>query len=88
MATKISRQHVVISSITDLHLEETVSEKFCHTCGGPQTHQCPDFKRPWVRGEERRKRLRGTGILNKVLDVTYTQIRKTEAESEQTRKSS
>ena len=39
-----------------------------------------------VMRTERRIRPRAAGTLKRILDITYTQIRKTESENEQTRK--
>jgi hypothetical protein len=82
--------HVVIFTITDLHLEETVSdlytEGFCTRCGQKRRECWLGFGATGVRCVERRAHARGTGTFKKVLDVTYTQIRKTEAENEQNKK--
>ena len=92
LQTKLSRQYVALSAITHLHLEETVSDAYedgyCHRCNQKRVDCRQGFlDTGGVRCVERRARPRGTGTFNRILDITYTQIRKTEAEKdEQTRK--
>jgi hypothetical protein len=64
--------------MTDAHLSG-----FCHRCGRKRT-ECQQIIAGGVRCSERRIRPRTNSTLTRVLDVTYTQIRKTEKENVKT----
>jgi hypothetical protein len=67
-------------------MSDAYTDGFCKRCHGKRSDCHATFDATGVRCVERRAHARGTGTFNKVLDVTYTQIRKTEAENEQTKK--
>lgn len=66
-------------------MSDAYVDGFCHGCGLKRS-VCSSLMDAGMPHAERRSRARGTGTFTRILDITYTQIRKTEAENEQTRK--
>jgi hypothetical protein len=67
-------------------MSDAYTDGFCHGCG-LKRDVCDSLKEAGMPHTERRARARGTGTFQRVLDITYTQIRLTEARrNEQTSK--
>jgi hypothetical protein len=65
-------------------MSDAYMDGFCWGCGLKRI-VCDTIREAGLPHTERRARQRGTGTFTRVLDITYTQIRLTEAKNEQTR---
>jgi hypothetical protein len=66
-------------------MSDAYTDGFCHGCGLKRS-VCNTLREAGLPHAERRARMRGTGTFARVLDITYNQIRLTEAKHEQIRK--
>lgn len=59
-------------------MSDAHTDGFCHGCGLKRI-VCESLKQAGMPHKDRRAHPRGTGTFTKILDITYTQIRLTEA---------